>query len=205
MGMVREEGEKIQNLSMRSMRPPKTEGALVDLVVGRNQHCWIPIVSFKMAILKNSLPVGFSFALCTSILLLLTFSSTPVSALELKVPSIANLRSAFGGDSLLTTSAIPNRSGPSFTYGKLVFRPYDFILEGYLFGLCFLYLLVSYAGKLRNRSLVNNWFNHAEKFLLTEFSAIADGKVGGGGGNKTLWNGGGEAVVYAGGRRNVEG
>lgn len=149
---------------------------------------------------SNPLPIGFSFAFYTSILLILTFNSLPVSAIDL--PSIAALRSLGGGDQLLRTNK--NTKGPVFAYGKLQFKPYDFVLEGLFFAICFAYLFISFLGRARNHSVVSKWLKQSTAYLESEFAVIANGE-GGDNAEKSLWNGGGEAVVYASGRRSVEG
>ncbi|PWN32121.1 DUF1682-domain-containing protein [Meira miltonrushii] len=91
-------------------------------------------------------------------------------------------------------------------------RPIDFKLESLFLGIAFVYFIAHLIGKARNRALAKAWLKTAMPLLEDEFAFVGkeDAPAGhhfgtGEGDGKLVWNGGGEALAYASGRRGVDG
>lgn len=87
---------------------------------------------------------------------------------------------------------------------KMHFKPDEWRMEAVLLGASLLYLFLHFTGKARNRSLVTTWVRTAMPLLEDEFAAVAKRDDGSGEG-KLIWNGGSQALLYASGRRGIEG
>lgn len=95
---------------------------------------------------------------------------------------------------------------------KVKVRPIDFKIESLFLGIAFIYFIAHLIGKSRNRSLAKAWLKTAMPLLEDEFAFVGkdDAPAGhhfgtGEGNGKLVWNGGGEALAYASGRRGVDG
>ncbi|PWN49003.1 hypothetical protein IE53DRAFT_388791 [Violaceomyces palustris] len=150
-------------------------------------------------------PTGTTFALCTLLLL----SVVPTTS-AFQLPSLF-MPASFDGRKLVERPASQPYQGLEYRLGsKFVFRPALFRAEAVLLSVSFLFLLVHLVGKSRNRLLANRWAKAALPILDQEFALVARGAGGkskSGGdddGDILTWNGGGSALIYASGRRNVE-
>ncbi len=82
-------------------------------------------------------------------------------------------------------------------YGRFVFRPALFWLEGGVLGFCLLFVLIHIVGKTRNRQMASKFASAALPTLQEEFAVVADDD----GKGHLLWNGGNSAMMFASGRR----
>ena len=87
-------------------------------------------------------------------------------------------------------------------YGRAYFNPNDFKREMVLVGLSVLYLLVWAVRSLYNKSVVKAWGSVYIPALKEEFSYVPEKTPYGSG--SFVWDGVGEATLYASGRRYVE-
>lgn len=87
---------------------------------------------------------------------------------------------------------------------KMHFKPDEWQVEAAILVASLLYLFLHFTGKARNRSLVSTWVKTAMPLLEDEFAAVAKRDDGSGEG-KLIWNGASQALLYASGRRGVEG
>lgn len=91
-------------------------------------------------------------------------------------------------------------------------RPIDFKIESFFLAIAFVYFIAHQLGKIRNHALAKAWLKTAMPLLEDEFAFVGkeDAPTGhrfgtGEGLGKLVWNGGGEALAYASGRRGVDG
>lgn len=137
-------------------------------------------------------PTGAIFAIWTMLLL-----ASPSAAIEL--PSF--LRSTLAVNR--PTGATAYQANQPYNgleyplFGRFVFRPALFWLEGGVLGFCVLFVLIHYIGKTRNRQMASKIAAAAVPTLEEEFAVVAndDGK------GHLLWNGGNSALMFASGRR----
>lgn len=141
---------------------------------------------------RSWVPTGAIFAIWTVVLL-----SSPSAAIEL--PSF--LRSTIGMQQPVGYTAHqahqPYENIEIPIYGRFVFRPALFYLEGGVLGFCLLFILMHLVGKTRNCQMAERWASTALPVLDQEFAVVAndDGK------GQLLWNGGNAALMFASGRR----
>jgi hypothetical protein len=100
----------------------------------------------------------------------------------------------------------------SFVRKPVKARPVDFRFEALLVAVALSYFVIHLIGRTRNRGLARTWLDAAMPLLEDEFAFVGKEEnlshpnqhVGEGKG-KLIWNGHGEALAYASGRRGVDG
>ncbi|PWN41569.1 hypothetical protein IE81DRAFT_324426 [Ceraceosorus guamensis] len=88
---------------------------------------------------------------------------------------------------------------------KYTVRPIDYKVEASLLLLVALYIFLHLLGKARNQAVAKTWANVAVPMLADEFAVVGKGtEIGASGGEEHLvWNGAGDALLFATGRRGV--
>ncbi|PWY98489.1 DUF1682-domain-containing protein [Testicularia cyperi] len=144
----------------------------------------------------SAVPVGAVFAIWTLLLL-----SSPSAAFE--IPSFLKASTGMHANQPVGTTAYqanqPYEGLEIPIYGRFVFRPALFKLEGGVVAVAFLFVLMHLVGKARNRQMAERWATFATPKLEQEFAAVSrddDSKK-----SAVLWNGGNTAMMYASGRR----
>ncbi|KAJ1028477.1 hypothetical protein NDA16_001643 [Ustilago loliicola] len=137
-------------------------------------------------------PTGAIFAIWTMLLL-----ASPSAAIELPsfLRSTLDVNRPTGATAYQANQPYDGLEYPLF--GRFVFRPALFWLEGGVLGFCVLFVLIHYVGKTRNRQMASKVAAAAVPTLEQEFAVVAndDGK------GHLLWNGGNSALMFASGRR----
>ena len=158
------------------------------------------MVSNTLARTATWAPVGAVFAVWTMMLL-----ASPSAAFELpsflkasldaKASPNANANRPTGATAYQANQPYDGLEIP--LYGRFVFRPALFWLEGGVLGFCVLFVLIHLVGKTRNRQMADKFTKAALPILEEEFAVVAndDGK------GHLLWNGGNAALMFASGRR----
>ncbi|CEH18383.1 Uncharacterized conserved protein [Ceraceosorus bombacis] len=84
-------------------------------------------------------------------------------------------------------------------------RPIDYKVEASLLLLVALYIFLHLLGKARNQAMAKTWANVAVPMLADEFAVVGKGtEIGASDGEEHLvWNGAGDALLFATGRRGV--
>ncbi|SPC67240.1 uncharacterized protein UHOD_02787 [Ustilago sp. UG-2017b] len=137
-------------------------------------------------------PTGAIFAIWTMFLL-----ASPSAAFELPsfLRSSLDVNRPTGATAYQANQPYDGLEYPLF--GRFVFRPALFWLEGGVLGFCVLFVLIHYVGKTRNLQVASQIAAAALPTLEQEFAVVADDD----GRGHLLWNGGNSALMFASGRR----
>lgn len=150
------------------------------------------MVSNQPASNKAWVPAGAIFAVWTMMLL-----ASPSAAFELPsfLRSTVSVNRPTGATAYQANQPYDGIEIP--LYGRFVFRPALFWVEGGVLGFCLIFVLIHLVGKTRNRQIAQMFASAALPTLENEFAAVAndDGK------GHLLWNGGNSALMFASGRR----
>lgn len=135
-------------------------------------------------------PTGFIFAVWTALLLMPSASAAFELSSLVRPPAFTpiNPNEPYDGFQIKLTS-------------KFIFRPSLFQTEGAVLGLCVIFMLIHFVGKLRNRQIAEAWSRKAIPVLKEEFAAVVGDENGKG---MLMWNGGSDAVIFASGRRGCQ-
>lgn len=98
-------------------------------------------------------------------------------------------------------AAVTPRTGYHL-FGALYFEPKEYQKEGIFIGIALAYVLVWFVARQRNRNRAYAWTRAALPDLEEEFAVVATESPYGKG--PLLWNGAGDAVLFATGRRSVD-
>lgn len=101
----------------------------------------------------------------------------------------------------VASAAVTPRSGYHL-FGALYFEPKEYQREGIFIGIALVYVLVWFVARQRNRNRAYAWTRAALPDLEEEFAVVATENPYGKG--PLLWNGAGDAVLFATGRRSVD-
>lgn len=137
-------------------------------------------------------PTGAIFAIWTMFLL-----ASPSASFELPsfLRSSLDINRPTGATAYQANQPYDGLEYPLF--GRFVFRPALFWLEGGVLGFCMLFVLIHYVGKTRNLQVASRIAAAALPTLEQEFAVVADDD----GRGHLLWNGGNSALMFASGRR----